>query len=196
MSVEAKHAYRFGYLKSERWKNVRLEALVREKAMCQICGNESIANDAHHVWYPENIYETTERHLVILCRPCHDFLHVMLPECKTRDEATGRAEWLKFYNAIKSWRSSKEFLFKYPTGVTRIRELGQLYDDLKKKSREQEFIIRLYEKQFGEVPDKPSPPRKQTVKEQIHALALLSKRLESAYANSEKESVAEPDKEP
>ena len=117
MSIESKHAYRFGYLKSEQWKNVRIEALARERGMCQICREESISNDAHHIWYPENIYETTERHLVILCRPCHDFVHLMLPECKTRDEDEGIAQWTRFRNAVLTWRIEHMKLFSSTDGV-------------------------------------------------------------------------------
>jgi ribosomal protein L37AE/L43A len=132
VSIEGKHSYRFGYLKSEQWKNVRIEALAREKGLCQICGEESISNDAHHIWYPENIYETTQGHLVILCRPCHDFLHAMLPECKTNDEAEGRAQWMKFFNAVKVWRINKAQLFE--TGIAGgHRELRQAYDELRKR---------------------------------------------------------------
>jgi len=111
MSIESKHAYRFGFLKSEKWKSVRLEALVRERGKCQICGEESIHNDAHHIWYPENIYETTEDHLAVLCRTCHDFVHVMLPDCKTKDEDLGKASWFKLKNAIIAWRQEKTYLF-------------------------------------------------------------------------------------
>lgn len=132
MSIEAKHSYRFGYLKSEEWKAVRLEALARESAKCQICGEESISNDAHHIWYPYNIYETTADHLVILCRPCHDFLHTMIPEAKTGNEQEGRANWLKFSNAIKVWRQNKQQLFE--TGIPGgAKELRDAYNNLKKK---------------------------------------------------------------
>jgi len=111
MSIESKHAYRFGYLKSEQWQTVRLEALVREKAKCQICKDESISNDAHHIWYPENIYDTTQQHLVILCRGCHEFIRSMVPECKTNIEEEGMAHWQKFKNAITVWRLTKSNIF-------------------------------------------------------------------------------------
>lgn len=116
MSIESKHAYRFGFLKSEKWQAVRLEALLREKGKCQICQDESIYNDAHHIWYPENIYDTREFHLVILCRPCHDFVHATFPECKTRDEEAGCEIWMKFYRAVITWRTSKLFLFSGDDG--------------------------------------------------------------------------------
>lgn len=111
MSIEGKHSYRFVYLKSDQWQNVRVEALARASGKCQICQEESISNDAHHMWYPENIWETTADHLVILCRQCHEFIHTMVPECKTNDEEKGRDYWLKFRNAIVAWRAAKLRLF-------------------------------------------------------------------------------------
>jgi hypothetical protein len=133
MSIESKHAYRFGYLKSEEWGTVRIEALAREKALCQICGDESIHNDAHHVWYPENIWETTVNHLVILCRACHGFVHDMVPECKTNDEEVGRAHWAKFQNSIKAWRADKCRIFEGGKELGSAPELRRAYVELKEK---------------------------------------------------------------
>lgn len=116
MSIEGRMYYRSVYLQSERWKSLRLEVLVRERGKCQICGDEAISNDAHHIWYPENIWDTTQEQLVVLCRPCHNFLHSMMPECKTNDEQEGRSLWLKFSNAILVWRKEKIWLFSDPTG--------------------------------------------------------------------------------
>jgi hypothetical protein len=110
MSIESIHAYRFGYLKSEAWSNVRLEALARESGRCQICGEENIHNDAHHVWYPEHIYETKAEQLVILCRPCHEFIHEML-DCKTGNQEQGEAHWSKFSTAVQKYRIAKLKLF-------------------------------------------------------------------------------------
>lgn len=117
MSIEGKHAYRFIYLKSEKWQAVRLEALVREKARCQICGKESISNDAHHIWYPDSIWDTRSEQLVVLCRPCHEFIHSIVPECITSDESEGVAHWQKFYISIKRWRLSQLALFGTAEGI-------------------------------------------------------------------------------
>lgn len=116
MSIEGQLYYRGVYLKSEKWQSVRLEAMVREKGRCQICAEESLTNDAHHIWYPKSIWDTTQENLVILCRPCHDFLHCMMPDCKTNNEQQGRDLWLKFTNAIIVWRRQKISLFSDPTG--------------------------------------------------------------------------------
>lgn len=136
MSIEAKHAYRFEYLKSEEWCTVRIEALAREKGKCEICGHESITNDAHHIWYPDNIYHTTEKHLAVLCRSCHSFLHAVLPECKTRDEEEGKKQWNTLRNALLVWRRDKIKLFQ--TGLEsepapKMSELRVAYEALKGK---------------------------------------------------------------
>lgn len=138
MSVDSKYAYRFGYLKSEKWKAVRLEALVRESGKCQICGEESISNDAHHAWYPDSIWDTTERQLVVLCRPCHDFIHTMVPECKTSNEQDGREMWLKFSNAIIAWRRDKIALFGSTSGI-KIVNPRFLREELEKVKTELEL---------------------------------------------------------
>ena len=135
MSIEGKHAYRFEYLRSGRWRTVRLEALVREMGKCQICGEESISNDAHHVWYPDSIWDTTTEHLVILCRPCHELLHAILPECKTRDEGLGREKWISFRNAMEIWSLNKRHGWDNEA-PTRTRELREAYKNLKAKYRE------------------------------------------------------------
>lgn len=75
MGVESKHSYRFVFLKSDKWQNIRLEALVREQAKCQICGFESISNDAHHIHYPPSVWDTELDDLVVLCRACHQLVH-------------------------------------------------------------------------------------------------------------------------
>ncbi len=118
VSIESKHAYRCVYLKSEQWQNVRPEALVIAGGKCEICNEESIFNDAHHIWYPSNIYKTNRHHLAILCRICHQFVHIMIPECKTRDEGLGRDYWLRFKNAIVAWRMEKADVFAGLTGIS------------------------------------------------------------------------------
>lgn len=154
MGIEAKHAYRFEYLKSEKWSTVRIEALAREKGKCQICGEESIHNDAHHVWYPESIWDTTETHLVVLCRCCHEFLHVMLPECKTGDEESGKAQWTRFRNAIIVWRLNKQGIFEVMPevlGYSGPKDLRKGYDALKERFKEQQLVLNHYKKSVGEI---------------------------------------------
>jgi len=76
MAIQHVHAYRFGYLKSEKWKTVRLEAISRDNGECQFCG-KSVGSfgDAHHLFYPTSVWDTKKKHLVTLCRSCHEFVH-------------------------------------------------------------------------------------------------------------------------
>lgn len=167
VSIEHKLAYR-EYLRSDKWQNVRLEALVREKGMCQICGLESISNDAHHVWYPESVWDTTEAHLVVLCRGCHDFLHTMLPECKTKDEEKGRQEWLKFFYAIKAWRAAHASLYRPKESPKELRaELDRLHE-----------VIAKYECGAG------APRPDVTPKDQTKAILRTIKKWADAYLES------------
>lgn len=144
MSIQSKHAYRFGYLQSEQWQNVRIEALARESGKCQVCGEESIGNDAHHVWYPDNIYQTTQEHLVILCRSCHTFIHEIRPECKTRDESKGRAEWQAFLNAILAWRAKKLPVFSNGDGIKYVNPvtLNETLMRLKQKLQQRQTVTK------------------------------------------------------
>lgn len=129
MSISGKHAYRFVYLKSDKWQAVRLEALVRANAKCRVCGEESIHNDAHHVYYPDSFWETTADCLIILCRPCHDLAHALISaRKKSPDESV--TEWEAIIAAIKEWRISKEeWLGKTIIPVTPPR-LRKAYEQL------------------------------------------------------------------
>lgn len=102
MRASSKRAYRNIYLKSDQWKDVRLEALVRTDASCCICGYRSLSNDAHHVVYPQSFWDTRESDLVVLCRPCHNFIHCLLPTARV-----GRNSFALFMDtvaAIRRWR--------------------------------------------------------------------------------------------
>jgi hypothetical protein len=106
MGIEHKHAYRFVYLKSDEWQNVRLEALVREEGKCQICGCESVFNDAHHVVYPKSFWDTETRHLVILCRPCHNVAHAFISN-KQKSDSDKWSEWNHLVSVLKEWQRDK-----------------------------------------------------------------------------------------
>jgi len=62
------------YLKSDKWKQKRLERLKLDNFTCQNCGNKSGRLDVHHTTYAtvfnESIYD-----IITLCNPCHFKLH-------------------------------------------------------------------------------------------------------------------------
>lgn len=78
MSIENKHAYRFGFLKSEEWRGIRLEALARAGARCKLCGDVDWANDAHHIRYRPKWADTKTKDLVVLCRKDHNLVHSVM----------------------------------------------------------------------------------------------------------------------
>lgn len=78
MGIEARHAYRFGYLQSEHWQNLRLEKLTAEDAKCFVCGCRDISNDVHHVHYPKGLRDVKISELRVLCREHHDRIHELV----------------------------------------------------------------------------------------------------------------------
>lgn len=106
MSIEGKHAYRFVFLRSEKWKDLRIEALARDDAKCQICLERNLSNDAHHIYYPPSVYDTQADDLVILCRPCHELVEAIIRTDKTKDISIKRFRFL--VNAIAQWKLNKQ----------------------------------------------------------------------------------------
>lgn len=98
MSVEAKHWYRFVYLNSEEWQSLRLESLVHHKAKCFVCGYESIRNDLHHVVYPNVLSDAKPHSLMVLCRRCHDLIHVAI---EPKKKMAGARKWEEFHMAVR-----------------------------------------------------------------------------------------------
>lgn len=79
MGIEAKLAYRERYLQSEEWKDLRYKKFVRDGSRCEICGEDSIHNDIHHVFYPRVWSDTSVGDVVVLCRNCHSKIHLFKP---------------------------------------------------------------------------------------------------------------------
>lgn len=80
MSIESKHAYRFGFLKSDKWQQLRLDCLARDGAKCRICKVRDLSNDVHHIRYPARWIDTKIQDLVTLCREHHEMVHKIMEE--------------------------------------------------------------------------------------------------------------------
>lgn len=91
MSIDSKHSYRFGFLKSEEWKGVRLIALARRGAACAVCGKVDWSNDAHHRHYNRRWKDTKAGTLDILCRSHHDLIHLLM----AMFPKSSSCEWIK-----------------------------------------------------------------------------------------------------
>lgn len=77
-SIAAKHSYRFGYLKSDHWQNLRLQKLAKEHGYCGLCRTDEWGNDVHHIFYRKSLYETQLCDLRVLCRRCHQLVHKIM----------------------------------------------------------------------------------------------------------------------
>lgn len=94
MGIAAKHAYRFQFLNSETWNNLRVARLARDGAKCRLCGKRDLSNDVHHIFYPEKWEDTAIQHLKTLCRECHEKVHIIQSDNPT-------FTWKQIKNKIK-----------------------------------------------------------------------------------------------
>lgn len=78
MGLVERHTYRFGYLKSEKWLNLRLKKLAEADARCFYCDYRDLSNDVHHVYYAPSLNDTTTKDLRVLCREHHTRLHELM----------------------------------------------------------------------------------------------------------------------
>ncbi len=71
---KARHA---AYLKSPRWKALRLEAFRLADWRCERCGVgiEDVRLEAHHIFYPDVLGTETASDLEVLCTYCHRAHH-------------------------------------------------------------------------------------------------------------------------
>lgn len=103
MGIDAKHSYRFQYLQSDHWKNLRLEKLSREDACCEICGFRSVSNDVHHLRYPRPLTKTKLNDLVVLCRSCHELIHEIIDTIKIGSELKSDKLFTLCRLSLKRW---------------------------------------------------------------------------------------------
>lgn len=107
MGIEHKHAYRFGYLKSEEWQTLRIAALAAKDAKCKLCSKRSLSNDVHHIYYPPSFWDTKVEDVVILCRKCHELIHsIMDLESLPKSKERGRCfeKFRLILEAFQKWR--------------------------------------------------------------------------------------------
>lgn len=113
VSLETTYDKYLAYLESQRWAELRNEALKRDKYHCSICGcPESL--EVHHLKYPDTLGTEPLSDLMTLCHDCHVKLEaykkghkksMKMYEWKPPKESTWDF-WLKFesveaYKAIE-----------------------------------------------------------------------------------------------
>jgi hypothetical protein len=134
MSAQARHFYRFVYLKSEHWRNLRLEKLAERDACCAICKFRDLANDVHHIDYRE-LYNVQLCDLRVLCRGCHSKLHKLLEAGFGATGTKATDVWGKCKRAIRleqrqKWRRCQEIV-----GVSKVQRHARVYKRFKKSRR-------------------------------------------------------------
>lgn len=154
MSVNRKHFYRFVYLKSDHWKNLRLEKLVSVQGKCHVCKMQGFDFDVHHISY-RNLYDVRLDDLAVLCRKCHKHVHEVLDNLHMPDDqrvekwkicryrisrlfGSDLVRWRQWLGATKEQRMSR-FRVRFKCARAALVRMGVLY------SRSQmEFDERLY----------------------------------------------------
>lgn len=94
MGIAQKHWYRFGFLKSDEWKDFRLVALVHYGERCYACKCETQSLDIHHLWYPGRKIRVWDARP--LCRKCHDAVHSVTQPKEYKDIEEALAAFYQF----------------------------------------------------------------------------------------------------
>jgi len=59
------------YLVSDLWRSIRVRIMARDKATCRMC--KAKATEVHHLRYTQRVLEgRSDKHLLALCRSCHE----------------------------------------------------------------------------------------------------------------------------
>lgn len=107
--IQAKHYYRFTYLKSEHWQNLRIAKLAEVDAVCRKCKVRDLSNDVHHLIY-RNLYDVQLFDLIVLCRECHSMVHGALEKYREFMADSGLEK--------SSWSDVKKLLFLLEGGFS------------------------------------------------------------------------------
>lgn len=137
MGVEAKHRYRFGYLKSEHWHDLRTLKLIKSAARCAGCGRKNWGHDVHHVKYAD-LYSVQLGDLRVLCRECHTSVHFVM---------AGFPEHKQIFNSARRW----EFIRKHVKLLRRAAQHHPLNEAIKLvRSRWENSLVNDCRSDFNE----------------------------------------------
>lgn len=113
--------YRDVYLKSEEWKSLRKETIIKNGFRCRLCGcrppkktRPGTGFDVHHLDY-KNLYDVKVKDLRTLCRDCHDKVHALMLKYPKLKELPSRVQWLTVNYHLNPHRRSK--LAGYIAGI-------------------------------------------------------------------------------
>lgn len=85
MSIAGKHWYRFEFLKSDEWRDFRLQIITDCCGKCFCCGLTDPSNEA--------------RQFVVLCRGCHEMIHKLVLPTGAKNESARELAWKRFDTA-------------------------------------------------------------------------------------------------
>lgn len=107
MSIAGKHWYRFEFLKSDEWRDFRLQIITDCGGKCFCCRKTDPSSDVHHVWYGEPSY-TGCAQFVVLCRECHGKIHSVLAPFKASSESERQEASARFNRLAEQIRSARK----------------------------------------------------------------------------------------
>jgi len=91
------------YLKSNHWQKKRKAAVKRAKCRCQLC-NKTGKLFTHHRTY-ERLGQERNEDLFVLCGPCHDKFHDVLPKFEDRECPIPESDESFFISATEGYAS-------------------------------------------------------------------------------------------
>lgn len=145
MSISGKHFYRFKYLRSEHWQNLRIAKLAKHDAKCCICRERDLSNDVHHIHY-RNLYDVTLDDLRVLCRKCHNDVHRILDECATiKNVGDAELRWQKVVRRNRKRIRSEKKRQLVMIGMTRpqiVAKIRRQFKQVKHRLRRKNLICR------------------------------------------------------
>lgn len=99
------------YLESDRWRELRNEAIVRDGFRCVLCDNPQNL-EVHHLSYPELLGTESVNSLITLCHGCHVAIEKLKKNVITKrgKNILPKLEfWIKFQNK-KDFDSKQEWI--------------------------------------------------------------------------------------
>lgn len=117
------------YLKSDKWRELRLSVLERDKYTCRECGAKNKLH-IHHLKY-DNVFNEPLEDLIVLCEKCHSLIH-KIKESPKAPKKVRLIDKRRKGHAKKGYKLRKYVYLKYnhfrKTYSVRFKEKGVKYE--------------------------------------------------------------------
>ncbi len=160
MGIEAKAYYRFHYLKSEHWQNLRIAKLASVNAKCFYCWKRDLSNDVHHLIY-RRWRDATLGDLIVLCRECHQLYHRVLDDNREYLDALPSGK----QRAVHTIKLIRELEGKSPKISDHFHELYHKQNIAELKASAKEWRKSLKAQKVIKPPPEPKIKPKRTKRE-------------------------------